>query len=150
MDQLKNSLPQSNIESNVGALDVSPGILPTLSEDTSSRDDTVILQMPSTVDETFPQHPTTVPPSPSSTTHHVFSSAFDVPGRIFTDLFSGYDSPLSSAILSRNCKVFRMDILIDAAMDIFLMIFMNSYCVFVLVANQRTSHALLAAVNIPG
>ena len=37
----------------------------------------------------------------------------------FTDLFSGYDSPLSSAILSRNCKVFRMDILIEAAMDIF-------------------------------
>ena len=134
----------------MGATDVSPGILPTLPEDTSSRDDTVILQMPSTVCETAPQPSITIPPSLSSTTQHVFSSAFDLPGRIFTDLFSGYDSPLSSAILSRNGKVFRLDILIDAAMDISLMIFMNNYYVSALVANQRTLLALLAAVNTPG
>ena len=121
-----------------------------LSEDTSSRDDTVIPQMPSTVGETVPQPSITIPSSPSSTTQPAFSSAFDLPGRIFTDLFSGYDSPLSSAIQSRNCKVFRMDILLDAAMDIFLMIFMNNYYVSALVANQHTWLALLVAVNIPG
>ena len=60
----------------------------------------------------------TIPISPSSPTQHLFQPAFHSPGRIFTDLFSGYDSPLSSAILDKGCQIFRMDILIDPIMDI--------------------------------
>jgi hypothetical protein len=42
-----------------------------------------------------------------------------MPGRIFTDIFCGFDSPLASAILAAGGQVFRVDILIDASMDIF-------------------------------
>ena len=60
----------------------------------------------------------TIPISPSSTSQHLFQSAFNSSGRIFTDLFSGYDSPLSSAILDKGGQIFRMDILLDPMMDI--------------------------------
>ena len=48
-----------------------------------------------------------------------FGPAFAMPGRIFTDIFCGFDSPLASAILAAGGQVFRVDILIDASMDIF-------------------------------
>lgn len=59
-----------------------------------------------------------IPSSISSPSQHVFQEAASSPGRIFTDLFSGYDSPLSSEILSRGGQVFRVDILISPEMDI--------------------------------
>lgn len=42
-----------------------------------------------------------------------------MPGRIFTDIFCGFDSPLASAILAKGGQVFRVDILLDKFMDIF-------------------------------
>ena len=59
-----------------------------------------------------------IPSSISSPSQQVFQEAASSPGRIFTDLFSGYDSPLSSEILSRGGQVVRVDILISPEMDI--------------------------------
>jgi len=60
-----------------------------------------------------------IPRSPSSLTLSLFQPAFAMPGRIFTDIFCGFGSPLASAILARGGQVFRVDILLDKFMDIF-------------------------------
>ena len=60
-----------------------------------------------------------IPRSPSSLTLSLFQPAFAMPGRIFTDIFCGFDSPLASAILANGGQVFRVDILLDKFMDIF-------------------------------
>ena len=63
--------------------------------------------------------PTSIPRSPSSLTMSLFQPAFELPGRIFTDLCCGFDSPLASAILATGGQVFRVDILLNKSMDIF-------------------------------
>ena len=62
---------------------------------------------------------TSIPRSPSSPSLSLFQPAFAIPGRIFTDIFCGFDSPLASAILANGGQVFRVDILLDKFMDIF-------------------------------
>ena len=82
-------------------------------------DDAVTQPSDSMVPPPVQHQPTSIPQSPSSHAVSHFGPAFAMPGRIFTDIFRGFDSPLASAILAAGGQVFRVDILIDASMDIF-------------------------------
>ena len=65
------------------------------------------------------QLPISIARSPSSHAMSQFGPAFAMTGRIFTDIFCGFDSPLATAILAVGGQVFRIDILINESMDIF-------------------------------
>ena len=95
-----------------------PSILPLALEAGPSDDGSMNPKIALPAQETSTPQSTTISSSISSPSEQIFQSAFASPGRIFTDLFSGYDSPLSSEILSRGGQVFRVDILINPEMDI--------------------------------
>jgi hypothetical protein len=82
-------------------------------------DDAVTQPSDSMISTPVQPQQTSISRTPSSHAMSHFGPAFAMPGRIFTDIFCGFDSPLASAILAAGGQVFRVDILIDASMDIF-------------------------------
>ena len=59
-----------------------------------------------------------IPSSPPNFSTSKLQKSFELPGRIFLDVFSGFDRPLSHAMLAAKCAVLSIDVAIDTSYDI--------------------------------